>query len=165
MTVWSQLQPSYAANLWNEALNKRLGTEGLDIPEILVEAERRGSSFDQLLAVPEQDDWLYSDGKSASCIAYVLEIYKAAGLFDPIASSIQVTEFTIRDAYVLNFFEDNLTRLPKWCNDADDVKLPFCQIRGKYQMELPEYNTMDPYPHMNERCPSLPPNYYRPKDC
>lgn len=27
MTVWNQLQPAYAANLWNEALNKRLGTE------------------------------------------------------------------------------------------------------------------------------------------
>lgn len=27
MTIWSQLQPAYAANMWNEALNKRLGTK------------------------------------------------------------------------------------------------------------------------------------------
>lgn len=27
MTVWNQLRPSYATNLWNEALNMRLGTE------------------------------------------------------------------------------------------------------------------------------------------
>lgn len=27
MTVWNQFQPDYAANLWNEALNKRLGTQ------------------------------------------------------------------------------------------------------------------------------------------
>lgn len=27
MTVWSKMQPDYAANMWNEALNKRLGTE------------------------------------------------------------------------------------------------------------------------------------------
>lgn len=27
MTIWSQLQPEYAANMWNEALNKRLGTK------------------------------------------------------------------------------------------------------------------------------------------
>ncbi|KAL7208698.1 hypothetical protein ACSBR1_030434 [Camellia fascicularis] len=26
-TIWSQLQPDYAANIWNEALNKRLGTQ------------------------------------------------------------------------------------------------------------------------------------------
>ncbi|KAL7217992.1 hypothetical protein ACSBR2_011257 [Camellia fascicularis] len=92
-------------------------------------------------------------------------MYKEAGLFDPIANSIQVTEFTIKDAYTLNFFENNSSRLPKWCNDVDTVKLPFCQIRGKYRMELPGYNTMDPYPHMNERCPSLPPKYSRPKGC
>lgn len=29
MTVWNQLQPEYAANMWNEALNKRLGTKVL----------------------------------------------------------------------------------------------------------------------------------------
>ncbi|KAH1263701.1 hypothetical protein GmHk_02G006035 [Glycine max] len=138
MTIWSQLQPEYAANMWNEALNKRLGTK---------------------------DDWIYSDGKSTSCIAFILEMYKEAGLFDPVASSVQVTEFTIKDAYILNFFENNSTRLPKWCNDGDTVKLPYCQIKGKYRMDLPGYNTMQPYPHMNERCPSLPPKYSRPQNC
>ncbi|XP_012070792.1 uncharacterized protein LOC105632935 [Jatropha curcas] len=165
MTVWSQIQPAYAANMWNEALNKRLGTEGLALPDILVETEKRGSSFGELLTIPEQDDWMYTDGKSTSCIAFVLEMYKEAGLFDPIASSVQVTEFTIKDAYTLRFFENNSSRLPKWCNDGDDVKLPFCQIRGKYRMELPDYNTIDPYPHMNEMCPSLPPKYFRPQNC
>ena len=29
MTVWSKMQPDYAANMWNEALNKRLGTKVL----------------------------------------------------------------------------------------------------------------------------------------
>ncbi|KAG6685740.1 hypothetical protein I3842_12G127500 [Carya illinoinensis] len=27
MTVWNQIQPEYAANMWNEALNKRLGSQ------------------------------------------------------------------------------------------------------------------------------------------
>ncbi|XP_021755784.1 uncharacterized protein LOC110720982 [Chenopodium quinoa] len=165
MTIWYQMQPAYAANLWKEALNKRLGTEDLDLPEVLVEVEKRGSSFDQLLAIPEQDDWIYEDGSSVSCVAYVLQIYKAAGLFGPLSSSIQATEFTIKDAYSLKFFEDDLSRLPSWCNDSDNVELPFCQIRGRYRMELPGYNTIDPYPHMNEKCPSLPPKYYRPKNC
>ena len=62
---------------------------------MLVEVEKRGSSFGELLTIPEQDDWLYSDGKSTSCISFILEMYKAAGLFDPIADSIQVTEFTV----------------------------------------------------------------------
>ncbi|ERN19622.1 hypothetical protein AMTRI_Chr02g257250 [Amborella trichopoda] len=165
MTMWNKIQPAYAANMWNEALNKRLGTEGLDLPEILVETERQGLSFDKLLTIPEQDDWLYTDGKSTSCVAFVLEMYKQAGLFDQIADSIQVTEFTIKDAYILKFFENDTSRLPQWCNKGDDVKLPFCQILGKYRMELPGYNTLQPYAQMNERCPSLPPEYERSREC
>lgn len=29
MTIWNQMEPAYAANMWNEALNKRLGTQVL----------------------------------------------------------------------------------------------------------------------------------------
>ncbi|XP_047317601.1 uncharacterized protein LOC124921045 [Impatiens glandulifera] len=165
MTVWTRLQPDYAANLWNEALNLRLGTKDLDLPHIITEAVKRGSSFDELLAIPEQDVWIYSDGKSVSCIAFILEIYKAAGLFGQLSRSIQVTEFTIKDAYSLDFFEKNSSMLPKWCNDGDTVKMMFCQILGQYRMELPGYNSMPPYAHMNERCPSLPPTYYKPTGC
>ncbi|CAO1944784.1 unnamed protein product [Urochloa humidicola] len=165
MTVWTKLQPEYASNLWKEALNKRLGTKGLDLPEIIVESEKRGITFDKLLTVPEKDNWVYEDGQSASCVTFVLMMYKEAGLFGPITNSVEVTEFTIKDAYTLNFFENNSTRLPKWCNKDDTVKLPFCQIKGRYRMELPGYNTMKPYAHMNERCPSLPPDYKRTKGC
>lgn len=72
--------------------------QGLDLPNILVEIEKRGSSFDELLTIPEKDDWIYSDGKSTSCVAFVLEMYKEAGLFDSVAKSIQVTEFTVRSS-------------------------------------------------------------------
>lgn len=165
MAMWTRVQPDYAANMWNEALNKRLGTRDLDIHGVLIESEKRGIPFEQLLTVPEQDDWIYSDGKSTTCVAFILEMYKEAGLFDSFASSIQVTEFTIRDAYMMKFFEGNRTHLPSWCNEKDDVKLPFCQILGEYRMELPGYNTVDPYAFMNEQCPSLPPAYDRPTGC
>ncbi|CAL9769294.1 unnamed protein product [Musa acuminata subsp. burmannicoides] len=164
MSMWTRLQPSYAANMWNEALNKRLGTEDLDLHEIIVETQRQGMTFDQLLTMPEQDEWIYSDGKSTTCVAFVLELYKEAGILGPLANSIQVTEFTIRDAYMLNIFENNQTRLPSWCNALEE-KLPFCQILGYYRMELPQYNTIEPYAHMNENCPSLPPAYTRPERC
>jgi len=83
----------------------------------------------------------------------------------PLNAFIFLVKMQIKDAYALRFFENNSSRLPKWCNDGDNVKLPFCQIKGQYRMELPEYNTMDPYPHMNERCPSLPPKYFRTQNC
>eukprot|EP00268_Persea_americana_P036682 TRINITY_DN361_c1_g1_i1.p1 TRINITY_DN361_c1_g1~~TRINITY_DN361_c1_g1_i1.p1 ORF type:complete len:564 (-),score=93.00 TRINITY_DN361_c1_g1_i1:293-1849(-) len=164
MSMWTRLQPSYAANMWNEALNKRLGTEGLDLHEILAETEKREMTFDHLLTIPEQDEWVYSDGKSTTCVAFILEMYKEAGIFGPISKSIQVTEFTIRDAYMLKIFENNQTQLPEWCNDVDE-QLPFCQILGEYRMELPLYNTIEPYAKMNERCPTLPPIYERPVSC
>ncbi|CAL5074457.1 unnamed protein product [Urochloa decumbens] len=132
MSMWTRVQPVYAANMWNEALNKRLGTEGLDLQGIIMETERRGMSFDQLLTIPEQDEWIYSDGKSTTCVAFILAMYKEAGIFAPFAESIQVTEFT---------------------------------ILGEYRMELPEYNTIEPYAKMNENCPSLPPTYKRPARC
>ncbi|KAJ7524596.1 hypothetical protein O6H91_17G037100 [Diphasiastrum complanatum] len=165
ITVWTRLQPAYASNMWNEALNKRLGTQGLDLPSIMWEANERGIPFGQLLAIPEQDDWVYSDGKSTSCVAFVLEMYKEAGLFGTLSNVIQVTEFTIRDAYMLKFFEDEMSRLPAWCNSNDDPPLPYCQILGDYRLDLPEFNSIEPYPRMDERCPSLPPNYYRPAHC
>lgn len=164
MSMWTRLQPAYAANMWNEALNKRLGTEELDLHGIIQETEQRGMSFDQLLTTPEQDDWMYSDGKSTTCVAFILAMYKEAGVFGPISSSIQVTEFTIRDAYMLKIFENNQTRLPSWCSNKGG-QLPYCQILGEYWMELPEYNTIEPYANMNENCPSLPPSYERPKRC
>ncbi|KAG0601359.1 hypothetical protein M758_11G104400 [Ceratodon purpureus] len=164
ITMWTRLQPDYAANMWNEALNKRLNTTGLDLPGIMVESEKRGIAFEKLLAIPEKDDWEYSDGFSTTCVAFILQMYKEAGLFGPLAKSVQVTEFTIRDAYMLKFFEDDVSRLPNWCN-ATNAATPFCQILGEYEMEFPGYNTLEPYAHMNERCPSLPPNYHRPKNC
>ncbi|CAI0386521.1 unnamed protein product [Linum tenue] len=164
MSMWTRVQPAYAANMWNEALNKRLETEDLDLYGILAEVEKRGMSFDELLTQPEQDEWVYSDGKSTTCVAFILQMYKEAGLFDPIASSIQVTEFTIRDAYMLKIFENNQTRLPSWCSNRDG-RLSFCQILGEYWMEFPEYNSIEPYAKMNENCPSLPPIYDRPSQC
>lgn len=164
MSMWTRVQPAYAANMWNEALNKRLGTEDLDLYGILGETERRGIAFDELLTVPEHDEWVYSDGQSTTCVAFILAMYKAAGVFGPVSSSVQVTEFTIRDAYMLKIFENNQTRLPSWCNNGN-VQLPFCQILGEYQMELPEYNSVEPYANMNENCPSLPPVYDRPIQC
>lgn len=63
--------------------------------DVLVETEKRGMPFDVLLTIPEQDEWVYSDGKSTTCVAFILAMYKEAGIFGPISSSIQVTEFTV----------------------------------------------------------------------
>lgn len=72
-----------------------LWEQGLDLPGVMVESEKRGIAFEELLAIPEQDSWEYSDGFSTTCVAFILQMYKEAGLFGPLANSIQVTEFTV----------------------------------------------------------------------
>ncbi|GFP99911.1 hypothetical protein PHJA_002135200 [Phtheirospermum japonicum] len=39
----------------------------MELHGILAETERRGITFDQLLTIPEQDEWVYNDGKSTTC--------------------------------------------------------------------------------------------------
>ena len=75
----------------------------MDLYEILAEVESREMAFDHLLTIPEQDEWVYSDGKSTTCVAFILAMYKEAGIFGPISNSIQVTEFTVSH-FALNLF-------------------------------------------------------------
>ncbi|CAL9192672.1 unnamed protein product [Musa hybrid cultivar] len=117
-------------------LDARALLQGLDLPDIIVEAEKRGTSFDKLLTIPDLDDWItVSDTSELSFCAFELDVILDAK--------------QMKDAYTLNFFESNISRLPEW-----------------YRMELPGYNSMQPYLHiMNEKCPTLPPNYVRTKYC
>lgn len=89
--------------------------QNLSLSEILVDVEKRGSSFGELLAVPEQDNWVYVDGKSTSCIAFVFEMYKEAGLFGSLSSAIQVTEFTVSMPELMKYFTFMLPLFPlRW---------------------------------------------------
>jgi len=60
-------------------------------------------------------------------------MYKEAGLFGDM--EIQSTEFATMDIYIMKLFEDGTTR-PDACVEADP-DLPYCQLRGKYRVEMP----------------------------
>lgn len=83
---------------------------------ILEETERRGISFDELLTIPENDEWVYSDGKSTTCVAFILQMYKAAGIFGPVADSIQVTEFTVSISILYSLTQQLLRKYHKFQN-------------------------------------------------
>eukprot|EP00669_Euglena_mutabilis_P002329 TRINITY_DN12949_c0_g1_i1.p1 TRINITY_DN12949_c0_g1~~TRINITY_DN12949_c0_g1_i1.p1 ORF type:complete len:232 (+),score=64.01 TRINITY_DN12949_c0_g1_i1:1-696(+) len=57
--------------LWIEAFNKRLGTTNLTTAELFAAADKAGLSFADLASIPERDEWVYSDGYSRMCDAWV----------------------------------------------------------------------------------------------
>merc|ERR1712060_266718 len=119
-------------------------------------------SVQDVMAMTEYDGWIYSgieprDGMSFVCSSYVTALYKAAGLFDE-GVEVQGTEFVPKDVYSLNFFDTE--NVPDECKSADP-ELNFCQLRGKYRQQLPGYNTLEQYTHMNENCTVNWPTYSR----
>jgi len=157
----NQLIPTAIESFFLESLNHRLGTQGLDYPQIIVEAFNQGKTIEQLMAEPEIEGWMYSDGPSYVCSCFVAGMWKAGGLFYDYP--INATEFTPKDIYQMAFF-DNDAVLPQSCID-NDPDLPYCQLTGKWKVDLPGYNTIEPYPLMNQRCESIAPAYERNVGC
>lgn len=153
--------------VYSQALNKRLGTEGLSPSQIAATAARRGMTTQQVMAMPEQDGWVYSgieprDGLSYVCSAYVAALYKAGGMFGDL--EINATEWVPRDIYELNIFDKEFKR-PQACIDADPT-LPYCQLIGKYRFDYTfDYSWVEMYDHMDEHCSSINPTYFRPEGC
>lgn len=156
-----ELLPSVIESFFLQAMNHRLETTGLNFKQVVAESEKRGITMLELMAMPELDGWMYSDGYSYVCSCFVVGVYKAAGLFGDM--EINAVEFTPKDVYQLNIFNET-AELPEKCKEADPG-LPYCQILGKYRLELNDYSTIEPYTHMNEHCASLAPDYIRPEGC
>mmetsp|Transcript_4433 Transcript_4433/g.6538 ORF Transcript_4433/g.6538 Transcript_4433/m.6538 type:complete len:296 (-) Transcript_4433:154-1041(-) len=105
---------------FSAALNKRLGTTGLNISEINAAAKEQDKTIPDLWAEVEQDGWIYDsfyhDGESMVCSSYVAAAWKAGGIFGDI--DINAVEFTPKDLYQLKIFNPAPTR-PQACMDAD----------------------------------------------
>ncbi|MCQ2816260.1 MAG: hypothetical protein MJ252_03235 [archaeon] len=160
-TILEKIYEPLATKMLGEGVNLRLGTKNLTLAQATAVAARRGMTFEEVIAMPEQDGWLYSDGMNYVCSCFVVAFYKAGGMFGDM--EIQATEFGPKDVYQLDIFDKNYKR-PQACIDADP-ELPYCQIMGKFKIDLPGYSTIKPYAHMNERCPSQGPEFIRPDGC
>ena len=62
------------------------------------------------------------------------------------------------------FNKEYKDKRPLACKEANP-DLPYCQIMGKWQVPIFWYSSIPLYDHMNEKCPSLAPDFYRPSDC
>ena len=105
--IIDHIQPKIFNNMMGESLNKRLGTEGLNMREIMAEAAQVDKTVMDLLAEPELDEYVYSDGPSQVCSCFVAGIYKAGGLFGDM--EVQATEFSPKDVYQMKIYEQDLS--------------------------------------------------------
>ena len=162
-SILEHVLPSTVDIFFSQAINKRLGTKGLSIPQQSVEAAKVNKSIEDLMAEVEVEGWIYegltNDGRAYVCSAFVAALWQAAGLLHNINSP----ELAPKDVYTINVFDLNYQR-PAACQAADPDQ-PFCQILGKYRMTFPGYSTIEPYEHMAEHCPTMAPDYFRPDGC
>ena len=95
--MFGSLLPGVTDYFLLESLNKHLGTEGLDMRGIMIEAAKRNMTVSDVIAMPELDGWEYSDGESYVCSCFVIAMWKAGGLFEGVEINSQ--EFTPKDVY------------------------------------------------------------------
>lgn len=157
LSLVDRIAPLEADMLWNDGLNKRLGTEGLRTAEIYMEAANRGMQSTELYQIVEQDTWRYNmttntgepvEGKSMVCCVFVCSMWKSAGVFGSLADDVNCEEFTNYDDYALTYVQETYT-----------------QIIGDYSLNLNDYRTREPYAHMAEHCGSKAPDYEKEPGC
>lgn len=148
--------------LVSKGLNKRLGTEGLSYFEILDRITQKGMTLGELWAIPEKSDWKYQTGDNYSeryvCSAFATYVLQQGGIMP---EEIAPQEFTPKDVFELAIFEE---KPPAECQ-IEDPNRPFCMLYGDYGIDYSTYNSVKPYPHMNERCPTRSPYFFRPSGC
>ena len=121
-------------------------------------------SIQELLAIPEKDEWRYDTNNGEETFtpsSFVIQALQQLKVLD--RYKINSSEFTVKDVYELNLFDQHFP-IPDQCMEADH-KLPYCQLFGKYRLLLPNYSYLDPYDHMNETCPNKFENQWRPALC
>merc|ERR1711879_357049 len=72
--ILSKIDKKTGELLIGEALNHRLGTEGLDLGQVHAEAARQNKTLNQLFAETEVEGTPYSDGPQYVCSCFVAAI-------------------------------------------------------------------------------------------
>jgi hypothetical protein len=75
-----KIMPNVTDIFIGQALNKRLGTEGLNFADIAATAAEKNLTIEEVMAIPEKDGWIYSglqprDGRAYVCSSYVAAVY------------------------------------------------------------------------------------------
>lgn len=97
---------------FSASLNKKLGTQGLNISGIAAASGEKGLKIADVMAMVEEDGMKYTgfwhDGEAMVCSAYVAALWKAGGVFGD--KEVNAVEFTPKDLYQLKIFDENFKR-------------------------------------------------------
>ena len=163
VAIMERFDPKVANYYLLDSLNVRLGTNLTSLRELTEEISRRNKTIEDIIIMPELEEYVYPDGENWICSAFVVGIMKAGGIFGDL--KIEPHEFTPRDIYQLDIYDkDFKLHGPKECLEADP-DLDYCMILGKYDIRVKGYSSIPLYDHMNERCSTQAPDYFREEGC
>lgn len=161
LEVLQYIWPQEVRLMFIEAFNHRLKTNMTNIKDLWEELYARNMRLEELVTIVEQEGWEYSNGLNYVCSAFVVSVYKRTGLFGDL--NIESTEFTPKDLYELDFFDVSGRKVPAECDSY--APFGYCQIMGKVKLDIGKASFVRPYDHMDEKCPTLPPDYQREDGC
>ena len=163
VAIMEAVSPKTARQYLIDGLNVRIGTNFTTLQEVTEEISRRNKTVEEVLIMPEREDYIYPNGENWVCSSFVVGIMKEGGIFGDI--EIEPHEFTPRDIYQMDIYDKEFRKNgPKECLEADP-ELDYCMIYGQYDVRAEGYSTIPLYEHMNERCSSQPPEYKREEGC
>lgn len=146
-----------------EGYNHRLNSTCQDLHCVFEIIDPLKIDLIELTSWPEQDSWMYDNHPSLTCASFVTALLGNAGVFSSIQDQINASEQSPKDLYQMAIWDTHWD-LPVGCKKADPA-LPYCQFLGDHSLILPGWNSIIPYAHMNEQCPSMSPLFYRAPNC
>ena len=163
--VVEKFSPTAVDMIIGEAINKRLNTENLRIADLYEEIYKKDTTINEVLAIVEEEDWVYSNGPNYVCSCYVFAILKASKVFGDVDFIPQ--EQTPKDLYSMDIWDFSGENIPDECKeDTDKNNLKICQLYGKMVLRLddnPGYLTA--YNNMGNSCPAIGPDFERTPNC
>lgn len=156
-----KVAPSLTIKMVYEALGKRLNTTILSKDSLWDMIYATKKSLEEIMAIPEDESWSYSDGHNYVCSSFLVAVYKAGGLFGDLP--LNAPEFTPKDLSELRIWDVSGAKVPPECQGF--APRGYCQLMGKVDMDLGQINFVEPYAHMAERCPTMAPEYKRREGC
>lgn len=111
-SIFETFDKNTTENIFTLALNKHLGTHGLNISGLDAVAASKGMNLTEAMAIVEEDGWeydfFYHDGEAYVCSAFVIRIWMAAGVFGD--TKINAVEWGPNDVYMVDIFNKDYAK-------------------------------------------------------